>query len=283
MKNSKQIAVKHSGQLGDILYSLPFIKALLSRYSFDQAVLYIAANKLAKRPNGLKHIGGDYMITASMYNFIYPLLCRQSYLRDIIFAEEEAIPNTAFDLDLIRNGAINTGAGNIRNYYFKYFGMFDSTSGPWIVSDHGPDRSPDIIVGRSTRYLNLSIDYSVLNEFGASIGFLGTNDEYQKFLELSPHSIASHILIDNALIAASLIRSCKLFVGNQSLFFAISEALDHTRLLESFEPVPNVVPSSGRSGSFLTTDALGKMASQVLGLNAPTVTQENSPSYILSL
>jgi hypothetical protein len=41
--------------------------------------------------------------------------------------------------------------------------------------------------------------------------------------------------------------SCKLFLGNASMMFQIAEGLKIPRILETFQPMPNVIPF-GKNG-----------------------------------
>lgn len=283
--NSKILGVKHSGQLGDIVYSISFIKKYIQKYKFDYAIIFIPSDKKANHAKGLNHISNDVMITQSMYEFIKPLLVNEFLIRDVLFMPEKSIPENILDLDAIRNGNINLSAGNIKSYYYKYFGLIDSHSKNWLtqpISDKAHQYR--IVIGRSTRYLNLAIDYTLLNDFELRIGYIGTDYEYAKTIENFPLLKIEKISIENALDVSAAISQSSLYIGNQSLFFAISEGLHHPRLLESFEPVPNVVPCPGNSGAFISTEGMMKLASDALSLNVSLRTTEKNttPTYLLS-
>lgn len=283
--NSKILGIKHSGQLGDIVYSMSFIKRFIEKNKFDFAIVFIPSNKMANHIKGLNHISNDLMVTQSMYEFIKPLMLNEFFIKDVLFLPEQSIPENVLDLDAIRNGNINLSAGNIKSYYYKYFSLIDDHSRNWL----SPAKSDDlhtykIVIGRSTRYLNQTIDYTLLNDFELKIGFLGTDYEYAKITEVFPSLKIEKIFINNALDAAAAISQSSLYIGNQSLFFAIAEGIHHPRLLESFEPVPNVIPCPGNSGAFITTDGMMKLVSDALSLNVTLRTTEKNTSlgYLLS-
>lgn len=279
------LGVKHSGQLGDIVYALPFVKAFIARYGFEKVVLFIPSDKQAHRPRGLNHMAGDLMVSAGMFSFIEPLLLSQSYIEKVLYIAEEKIPSGILDLDLMRSGLVNLNAGNIRSNYFKVFGLMDFDVGPWLnfsEKEHGVYF--DIVIGRSCRYINDSIDYNVLAEIACVVGFIGTDDEFGFFKIRYPKLKLIRVEIKNALQAAFAIKKSRLYLGNQSLFFALAEAMQHPRILESFEPVPNVIPTSGASGSFLTTGGMVSMVAQFLGVDVERLNIEHhTPQYKLSV
>jgi hypothetical protein len=46
---------------------------------------------------------------------------------------------------------------------------------------------------------------------------------------------------------ALLINNCKVFIGNQSMNFAIAEQLKSNRILETYFGCPNVIPCGGKA------------------------------------
>lgn len=279
------LEIKHSGQLGDIIYSLPAMLGLAKKLGRIRLRLFIPNDKIAHHAPGLNHIGGSLMVSPPMFDFIAPLLLSQPYIESINYVQEEQIPTSAVDFDIIRGGLLNLSAGNIKDYYLKAFGLMAPPIQPWIsVPDAPHTQQFDIVVGRSTRYLNVSIDYRLLNQTQLSVGFIGTQGEFDAFRSFYPELTVTHAKTEDARDVCRLIASAQVYIGNQSLFFAIAEALQAPRLLEVFEPVPNVVPSGGCCGQFLTNQGLAFLLQNVLDLPAgqlhPTA---NSPAYVLSL
>lgn len=282
MPNNTIFAFKHSGQLGDIVYSLPFIKSFLLSNNASHAFILIPNDKKSNHAKGLKHLDDVFMINQSMFDFIFPLLKNIDFVANVFFLPEHKIPNNVVDLDLVRNGNINLSAGNIKSYYFKQFGLIDCCNGPWLENIQQSTELFDIIIGRSTRYLNTSINYDILNYFSANIGFIGTDQEFNNFNSFFPNLRINRIHVQSALNAAELIKNTKLFIGNQSLFFAIAEALNHPRLLECFEPVPNVVPLPGNSGAFLNSTNFFKLVCNFFEPFISPQIQDMPAAYVLS-
>ena len=175
-------------------------------------------------------------------------------------------------------------AGDIRNYYFKFFGLANKSSTSWLhINGSLKLEKYDLVIGRSTRYINQAIDYLPLTRTGLKIGYLGTDAEYKRFLQEFPNTTVQRVLAKNALEAACIIANSSLYIGNQSLFFAIAEGLNHPRLLETFEPAPNVIPTPGLSGSFINTEGMLNMTNQMLGTTIEFGSHQNLPQgYLLS-
>ncbi|WP_321879622.1 hypothetical protein [Paraburkholderia bannensis] len=279
--------VKHSGQLGDIIYAMPAMMALARKSGADKIRLSVSRNKPANRPAALKHVGGNFMISDEMFAYLKPLLTYQPCFSDVVSVDEQEIPATAVDFDVIRNGSINVTAGNIKDYYFKIFGLISRGSSPWLTPSFEGRRAGqfDVVIGRSTRYLNQNIDYSILATLGLRIGFIGTAPEYLAFSSRFPSLAAEYVPTTSAREACDLIASAPLFIGNQTFFFAIAEALQTNRILEVFEPVPNVVPSGGTCGQFISTHGLARLLGDFFDYPVSLAhdAANQQPNYVLSI
>ena len=270
---------KHSGHLGDIIYALPVMREMSRHQGHDTFSIYIPRNKPAHHVQGLRHIGGNIMFTQPMFDFVYPLLRIQPYIHDVHFITEANIPSDAVSFDGIRDGSINTSAGNISDYYSKYFGVPKTGNDPWLIG-RLDQHDKGIVIGRSQRYINDAIDYTLLNQTGIPLSFIGTDKEYRHFQARYPASRAQRILINNALDVLNIIRAADLYIGNQSFFFALAEAMQCSRLLEVYEPVPNVIPQGGICGQFLSSAGLISNLNSMLHLNFP-LPEKILPRYVL--
>jgi len=278
------ISFKHSGALGDIVYSLPAIYSILDLYRGGSAAIYIPEDKATFHGPAVSHPGGKFMMNQGLFDFIKPLLARQPRIDGIYFVPQSEISENAINLDIIRSGLINVAAGNIKDYYFKAFGLATRDSKPWLQCDPIDEANAvDIVIGRSTRYLNQGINYSQLAELNMSIGFIGSEREFQVFADRFPIDGIKRIPVRDADEACRLIQSCKLYIGNQSLFFAIAEGLQCNRILESFELVPNVVPQGGQHGTYITTTGLVKLLNQFLGTALDEHKHIAAPQYVVSI
>ncbi|MDR5733167.1 hypothetical protein QCE47_12530 [Caballeronia sp. LZ025] len=248
----------HSGHLGDIVYALPAMQALAGRVGATKIAVYVPSDNVTAYPPEMKHTGGAQMVSRALFDFLAPLLCIQPYIDGCHFVPSHEIPAGAIDFDGVRCGAIDLVKGNIKDNYFKAFAVFAESPRRWLApSDASASVQYDILISRSERYVNVAIDYGVLAQLGLRIGFVGLEREFAAFRARFPDLAVDYAPVRHALDVCDQIAKASLYIGNQSFFFAIAEALQANRLLETFEPIPNVIPSGGRCGQFLNTYGLG--------------------------
>lgn len=98
-----------------------------------------------------------------------------------------------------------------------------------------------IVFSRTARYLSHDFPWQdIIQWFGDRAVLLGTPQEYNNFVRLSPQAAKlSYKQTADLLEAAQIIQSADLFVVNQSSLFAIAEGLKKPRVLESFVPCAN--------------------------------------------
>jgi len=257
------VTFKHSGHLGDIVYALPAMRTI-ARQCGVRVTLYIPNDVDSGYGPERRHPAGDKMIDDATFDFVAPLLRSQAYIEAVHFVPGNEIPCDAVNFDAFRGGSVNVLAGNIKDYYFKIFALLAESPSRWLKRSgavHSYAKPYDILIGRSMRYLNQAIDYGVLAQLDLRIGFIGLESEFTEFRSRFPSLPIEHVPTRHAQDACDRIAEASLFIGNQSVFFAIAEGLQSNRLLEVFEPVPNVVPSGGRTGQFLTTAGLARLVS----------------------
>jgi hypothetical protein len=251
----KVISVKHSGNLGDIIYSLSCLKQLV--IDDPCQINYYVALDVPSSFTDAQHPVGSVMMNRAMYDMAAPLLFAQPYIRSVDIYEGQHID---YDLDLFRTEYLNLSSGNIQCW----------------ISNAYPELRPDlmkpslfvreikndyIIVNRTTRYNNTFIDYSYLSRYD-NVFFVGVESEFKR---LSIHNKnIMHFVVKDFLELARLIAGCKLFIGNQSMAFAIAELLKVDRVLEQFAHAPNVIPSGGKHFQFHTDKQFKKILDIVL-------------------
>ncbi len=225
------VSFKHSGQTGDIIYSIPAMLGLANGRKIDFYIQLDVKIDLPNLPYGAK------MFSIQAFEMLLPLLKIQPYFNKIEIYAGQTID---YDLDLFRNLPINYNTGCLQRYWFHLFNTNYDLSQSWInLIPVEPALAQSIVVNRSHRYRNSTINYSFLNEY-KEVNFIGTNDEYSDFSKFVPK--ANHLKITDFLQMASYIRSCKIFIGNQSFPFALAEAMKCTRILEICPETPHVIP-----------------------------------------
>ena len=262
---NKKLNFKHSGRLGDIIYSLPLIKKIVESTG-EMADLYIPSDVPSHLGGGVFHPGGELMVSRSLFSFISPLLEIQPYLNAVHFVESSMLPDEYFDLDRFKSSGLNLKAGLIQGWYRKSFGISFPIESPWLSiaeSEQSGDVSfYKVLIGRTTRFCNTSINYSFLDEID-NVGFIGLDYEYEDFVKRYKLSNVEHVPVSDAVQMAHLMKRCEVYIGNQSLNFAIADGLKVNRALEVFEPVPNVVPIGGYCIDFINTAGLGYFLSEL--------------------
>lgn len=159
------------------------------------------------------------------------------------------------DLDKIYLTPTNIPYGNIHRWpWYCYPDMACDLSKPWI--EIAPDDYLDdaIILNRTLRSRNESINYRFLGD--RKILFVGHEDEARRFQEENDLPNLFHYQTKNLLELAIAIRSCKFFMGNQSLCFALAEAMKVPRILETCSYLPNVIPSGEKAYDFYFQSSL---------------------------
>jgi len=234
-----EVTFNHSGNLGDVIYSLPAIKYYCESKNV-KATLFIHLNQPSNF-TAEQHPLGNVMMNQKMFDMAYPLLSSLPYIKNVIAYDKESIPKIDFDLDLFRKECVNLSAGNISQWLcIPHPELRPNLFEPSIILPKTNENY--IIVNRSARYQNLFVDYSILEDY-ENIYFVGVESEF-KALSAHNKNIA-HLVVNDFLELAKWIAGSKLFIGNQSMAFAIAEQLKVRRILEQYVYAPNVIPQGG--------------------------------------
>ena len=73
------------------------------------------------------------------------------------------------------------------------------------------------------------------------------------------------VRVNDFLQLANMIRSCRLFIGNQSFPYALAEAMKVRRVLELDPSTPNVVPCGGEGYDVLFQKQFERVVDRMLG------------------
>lgn len=230
---NRTINVKHSGQLGDVIYCIPAMQT----FSGDQGVnLYLHLNQPVQQEPFWSHPLGNVLLNDKIYQMAEPLLKVQPAIRSYARYEKEKID---VDFDIFRELPWNHHKGHISRWHFLYYPGSVDLSKQWLtVPSVNPIASEGIVVCRSQRYNAPGIDYSFLKKY-PEVYFLGVENEYQLLKQSIPS--LTYLPVKDFLEMASIIAGAKLFIGNQSAPFAMAEGLKVNRLLETYFDCPNVI------------------------------------------
>ena len=257
---------KHSGRLGDIVYALPLIKSMAER-SGEAAQLFIPSDISSRLGADVYHPGGDRLVSTGLFAFIEPLLEAQPYLRSVHYVQSTAVPADLINLDAFKNSRLNLKGGLIQGWYRKAFGVAFPLDLPWLQLPTAEGAAQpiawNVLIGRTTRFCNTSINYHCLQDV-SRVGFIGLPYEYEDFCARYQLTSVQHVPVENALELAQRMLQSRVYVGNQSVNFAIADGMKICRALEAFEPAPVASPVGGLCTEYIGSSALADFISEVL-------------------
>ncbi len=237
---SVEVTFKHSGNAGDLIYALPAMKALSHGRG---AKLFLKLGAPINCWSEKEHPLGKSGLNPEMANCLMPLLYQQTWLSSVQIHKDEPVD---YDLDIFRQlPNFRADRGSIPHWYFWLFGVSSDLSQPWVEIPPPSVSGSKMVLARSARYHNPGLNYSFLRAMG-EIDFVGTQAEFREMLRILPR--LRHVECEDFLQLARVIKSARLFIGNQSLPFALAEAMKAPRILEVYPPSPNVIPTGGQAG-----------------------------------
>ena len=232
------ISVSHSGDLGDIIYSIPFIKSLGKPINY-----YITV------PNE-KILVRECFNEKKFYS-LKSILEKLDCINDIIFG----VPNgvvidynldkhrelekqfTKNDINLYKK-FINMNISELYDYYFnKNSNLIDPCINlkEKIIIDE-----KDIVISRSHRYNNKNFPWQdIYNEYKSRMIFIGTEFEHQTFE--SNFGKVDYYKKYNLYELAMIINGSKLFIGNQSCPYSLAESMKRNSIQETSVNIPNCI------------------------------------------
>jgi len=221
---------KHSGNAGDIIYSLPAIKAV------GGGNIFLNINRPLDLYHGASHPLKNVMLNREMVELLKPLLLKQGYINEVELYENQHID---CDLDGFRTMEMNLSMGNISRWYVPIIGQDITLHLPWIDCERREFKG--IILARSSRYNNPNLQFRFLENY--PVKFIGLKSEYQEMKKRIRN--LEYLPVSNFLEMAEVIKGAELFIGNQSMPFAIAEGVKVNRILEPCLFAQNVIPSGG--------------------------------------
>lgn len=214
----------HTGARGDIVYSLATVKTMGG--------------------------GNFYFRKKTMLVDLKTLLEQQPYITGTSFKG----PNVDIDLDLYRQGK-DLYKQNLAQTFLDAFNVQCDLNEPWLENIK-EQRIAEIVVQRSKNYHDKEeIDWKLLRPYAHRTLFIGFEQDYNDFCHLSGFSPKRKTFKD-ALDLAQIIKGSRLFIGNQSIGFALAEAMKHPRVLEVCYKKDNCRPNGEHAYTCLTPDIL---------------------------
>lgn len=264
----ENIAFKHSGRLGDIIYALPLVKVMVEKRKC-KADFYILSDDFYEIKGAAFHPGQGVTVSQALFDYLSPLLSSLEYINKVVYCPKIEVPAGYIDLDSFKNQNFNLLASGNQIWYRKAHSIpvpFEEKWITWKAQAKLPEvPSFNVLVNKSTRFYNKSIDYRFLDEID-NVGFFGLEMEYEDFKKRNNLSRIQYIQTQTALDVAQLLARANLFIGNQSLGFAIAEGLKIPRAVEVFEPVPVVIPIGGVCIEYVKTTHILKFLTETFAM-----------------
>jgi hypothetical protein len=246
---------KHSGNAGDIIYSLPCIKSH-SNKAIIQLALDVPLEYKAYHPNG------GVQLNKTMFDMLRPLLNYQEYVHETKIWDGSPVD---YDLDIFRKAGLDLSHGDIITWYNHVYPFIADLSKSWLkASAYLPEYSDKIVLVHSHRYHSPLINYQFMQDYKDRIVFLGVEKEHEDFQ--AKYFNVERVVVNDFLEMANIIASCKLFVGNQTMGYAIAEALKVNRLLEQSPSAHNVHPHGANAGAAIYQNNFDKLFKDLLYL-----------------
>lgn len=242
------ITAKHSMPAGDLLALLPAFKKLWKETG-KRVVVYQRVN-LAYGDLYGAYVGATYSVkdenqvpvtmNTVVFNALRPFMLCQPYIQN--FLEWKGEP-ADYDMDDLRRQDTTMPYGSINRWpFYLWPEMTCDLSQPWLrdhaISFH--NLKDKILINRTERYNNMLISYHFLKSYEANVLFLGLPNEYDVFCKQFNLNIQK-LEVKNFVDISIAIKSCKLYIGNQSACFQIAEGHKTPRLLEVCKQIPNVI------------------------------------------
>jgi 2-polyprenyl-3-methyl-5-hydroxy-6-metoxy-1,4-benzoquinol methylase len=223
----------HSGDFGDIIYALPTIKAM------GGGSLFIGPSVQHKT---------RLSMTAEHVEVMRPLLEMQPYIHELSFVEKA--PEIDIDLNQFREylltehtkmaeGARRLNLAEAHLYTFKV--PLDACQSAWLTIDTPTELNDyPVLIHRSPRWRNSDFPWAkIMERHGKRAAFVGLPSEYNAFV--ADWGYLTYLPTKDFLELARLIAGCRLYIGNQSLPYAICEGLKHDSMLEVWLEGPNCI------------------------------------------
>jgi hypothetical protein len=230
---------KHSGDLGDIIYSLPTIRAL------GGGVLYLDPTGGASDPYIKKQcIDGRTRLVKDTIDFISPIIKSQPYIKDVKYWEGEHV---TFNLDEFRQKFNDpyrrSKTSNLADLHLEQFKLpFSEVEKPWLEVDGDIKLDRKMIVSRSPRVQGgfgwLNANKFVLRDQAI---FVGIPKEHE-FFEWTFGIEIPYYKTDTVIELAKVIKGSEIFIGNSSFALSLAIGMGHPRIMQEVDPkVPTTV------------------------------------------
>ena len=239
----KTISFLHSGDMGDIIASLPTVKEICEREK-AKAILYLDTsggmlinedediNKaicIQSNNRGLK-------FNDAGYEFLAPLLQFQDYIEKVEKYSGPHLCHIDHNLNAFRMAFRDKEISRKTNQNLMYLhqvacGLEFGYKGPWLkVPSIDNGEHYDTVLARTSRYQSAHVFFAAYENRLKKAHFLGTDFEYALWENAFGFRPIRHE-VKNALEAAIVISKSDNFLSNGTLFYWIALGIGHKRIV----------------------------------------------------
>lgn len=201
----------HSGDAGDVVYSLPVVR-------------FFGGGDVFLSPADFTRV----KMTPERVKLFARLLESQEYIGCVKFHRGR---EAEFNLDSFRERFGECAqCETLVEMHCRKWGVPEHVLDlPWISVE--PRHDAEVVLNLTTRWRNSDFPWkSVYSKYKDSIGFVGSKYEHVQFETL--YGPARHLETKDMYDIASVIAGSKLFIGNQSMPLALAHAMQHPTVCE---------------------------------------------------
>jgi len=231
---------RHSGTLGDTIYSLAILpilepgRFLVAINNIDRCIGDFGYAKIDPA-----HVG---RYTEKDYELLKPLLERQPYIHEVA-KWYKGDPEPDVDLDHFRAVLFKGFRGNYVEAYYRTFQLpfeKEALQRPWLACD--PDPVSPIVISRTARYhgsnqVNWHKELAKGKNFRDNGIFVGTNQEHEDYCAFADTDVR-HYPVRDFLHLTNVIAGADLFIGNQSFAYSLAMGTNTPSILEAIKGLP---------------------------------------------
>lgn len=220
----KKTTFHHSGDFGDIIYSLPTIRAL------GGGSLHI---------HSTRHV--QFTATPDRVRSLASLLEAQSYIDKVEYTKAPV----EYDLDIW--APFYKPARRLADACLLAFKLSTSLANEQWLRVSNPNCVSEVVIHRSPRYQSQYFPWrTVLQKYHGRLVMVGLPFEHKNFCDEFWH--VPYYPTANYLELAEVIAGSKLFIGNQSSPYAVAEGLKHNTFQEVNMRAPDCVYDRPNAG-----------------------------------
>ena len=214
----------HSGDLGDVIYALPTVRA------FGGGTIHLVN----------QNVGQLHGMSRERAMILAPLLMAQPYVHAVRYdlPTEGEWKQGGVNLNAFRFSGQDFFRQHLADCVARTFGLPGGIAEePWLTVQ--PCQWGPVFFARSARYHNPNFPWrKVIEKYGQHARFVGTPAEHVAFNTEFEASVP-YLATDNLETLAAVLNMARLFVGNQSAPLAIAEGLGINILCEECPACPN--------------------------------------------